>query len=150
MNKNENTKEIGKTQRDDKKNTQATGAPMNPSAAPGGDHPTAEPAAATAPGFRTTTGAIFEPFSWLPRSMRGMPQAEFVARTRDVCRGVQACLQIAHTDGMDRDNERETLLSISHLEYLFLLATQAVAMLAEEADREIELMHNRARAEVQS
>jgi hypothetical protein len=104
-----------------------------------------------APGFRTTTEAIFEPFSWLPRSMRGAPHAEFIARTRDVCMGVRTCIQIVHSDGMDRDAGQETLLSMSQTEYLFMLAVQAVAMLAEEADREIEFMHDRAsKSEVQS
>jgi hypothetical protein len=107
------------------------------------DRSTAEPGA--------TPRAIFEPFSWLPRSMRGVPRAEFIARTRDVCRGVQACLQIAHSDSMDRGEEQETLLSPSQTEHLLMLSIQAVAMLAEEADREVEVLHRRAsKSEVQS
>jgi hypothetical protein len=99
-------------------------------------------------GSTPTPGAIFEPFSWLPTSMRGNRSAEFIARTRDVCIGVQACLQIAHSEGMDLDAEEESLLSANQTEHLVMLATQAVAMLAEEADREIANFNRRAEAEV--
>lgn len=93
-------------------------------------------------------GPINTPFSWLPSSMQGRTNAEFVARTRNVSKGVRTCLQLMHNDILDRCSEQPTLLSVNEIEHLMLLATEALGMLAEDADKQIEHMHETARKAV--
>lgn len=85
---------------------------------------------------------MHEPFSWLMPSIRGSKDAEFVVRVRNISIGVETTLQIIRNDTLDRDADRPTMFSPNDMEGLMFLATESLAMLAEQAERMIDSLND--------
>lgn len=85
--------------------------------------------------------AMYSNFSWLVDSLKNDERAQFVALARDVARGAEVCMQVAHSDFTDRDAGHDTLFTIQQLEHLSLLASRSLKMLGDEAERIIEAMN---------
>ena len=85
--------------------------------------------------------ALHATFSWLSNSLQHDQRAQFIALARDVARGAELCMQIAHNDHMDRNAKQDTLLNIQQIEHLSLLASRSLQMLGDEAERSIETMN---------
>lgn len=94
--------------------------------------------------------ALHTPFSWLMPAFRGTKDAEFVVRVRNISKGVQTCLQIIQNDSLDRDADRSTMFSINDIESLMFMATESLAMLYEETEREINGLNDAASEGIQS
>lgn len=88
--------------------------------------------------------ALHQPFSWLHSSLKNNQDAQFVARTRDVCNGVALCLDLVQMSDVDRATCAQSVLSVCDSERLMLLAAASVKMLADSAEREIEYLNSRA------
>jgi hypothetical protein len=91
-----------------------------------------------------STVALHRPFSWLHSSLDDNANAQFIARTLDVCNGVALCLDLAQMSDVDRATCVQPVLSVCDASYLMLLATASVKMLADSAAGEIESMNSRA------
>jgi hypothetical protein len=95
------------------------------------------------------------PFSWLDEGVANDLHAQFVALTKDVCSGVQTCLELLHSDMLERNanqwadpgQEVPPILAKHHGESLLLLATAATRMLSDQAEGRIGAMNDRARGE---
>jgi hypothetical protein len=100
------------------------------------------------------TGAAFTPFSWLNSGLENDFNAQFHALTMDVCRGVETCLQILHSDRLtqttnewaDAGQEQTPVLEPHHGERLLLLATASMRMLGQVSEERIEAMNSGVRA----
>jgi hypothetical protein len=104
-------------------------------------------------GAQREAQAIHEPFSWLNKGLSANHEAQFTALTMDVCRGVETCLQLLHSDLLIRNRnqwadpgqEDAPLLDKAAGERLLLLATAAARMLSERAEASIENMNDQGR-----
>lgn len=101
-----------------------------------------------------TTGpirALHQPFSWFVPQEGHDSSAEFLALTKDVCEGIQLCLELVHASTLDHEhnegatpgNESPPVLSINDMERLMRLSRASAQMLAGEADERIEHINNR-------
>ena len=63
--------------------------------------------------------AAHQPFSWMDPAVIDYPTADFVALTRDVCAGIQTCLEIVNSS----DLERKANADASHGEEVLPAAT---------------------------
>ncbi|QRX84172.1 hypothetical protein [Glaciimonas sp. PAMC28666] len=91
----------------------------------------------------STSESIHEAFSWLPPHQRTDPHAQFVAQTKDICLGVQTCIDLAHFSMMDRESEDSDtipVLNIEDTERLLRLASTSSKLLADVASAEIDRM----------
>lgn len=77
--------------------------------------------------------AFHQAFSWLPLHHRTDAHAQFYALTKDVCQGIQTCIDVAHFSIMDRDTDTAPTLDIIDTERLLRLALTSSQMLAEIA-----------------
>ena len=87
---------------------------------------------------------MHDTFSWLHDSLAYDRSAQFVALTRDVVRGAELCVQVAHSDLLGREEGRDTLFSIQQIEHLSFLASRSLQMLGDEAERIIEAANQKA------
>ena len=92
-------------------------------------------------------GPLHKPFSWLHKDTFDH-RAGFLARTFDVCRGVEICLEIVMGEQLrsqsgadDTDPEDRSLIGAERTERLLLLALAATRMLADEADMSIDALN---------
>lgn len=88
--------------------------------------------------------ALHQAFSWLPESLKGDRQAEFLAMTQTICAGVATCLELVQQNELARDNGRAPLLGIQASEKLLMLATASAKMLANNAEEHIDFIIDRA------
>ncbi|QRX83973.1 hypothetical protein [Glaciimonas sp. PAMC28666] len=87
--------------------------------------------------------AIHQAFSWLLLDHRTDPNAEFVALTKDVCLGVQTCIDLAHFSTMDRESDTTPVLNIADTERLLRLGSTSLQMLADAASGRIDQLQSR-------
>ncbi|MDY7547890.1 hypothetical protein RGU75_16840 [Glaciimonas sp. CA11.2] len=88
----------------------------------------------TPPSSSTEPESLHQAFSWLPTHHRNEPTAEFYALAKDVCLGIQTCIELVHFSMMDRDSgDARPLLNIRDTERLLRLAGTSSQMLAEAA-----------------
>lgn len=85
---------------------------------------------------------IHKPFSWLKDGVKDDQHAQFAAITKDICSGVETCLQLVHSDRMKRENEGAPLLSLGDAERLLMLAMQSARLLGETAEEIIDWKNN--------
>lgn len=88
-----------------------------------------------------------QPFSFLPKHLRGNQIAEFAATTLDICRGIQLCAELAHTSGLERQfnvdadtlaDEAPPSLDLADTDTMLRLVIATSGMLANMADNHME------------
>ncbi len=73
--------------------------------------------------------------------------ADFAAITKDICSGLQLCLEMIEVSNLCReDDESQPMLGICDTCTLMRFAIAATTLLSEEADREIEWVNDRSEA----
>ena len=82
--------------------------------------------------------SIHQAFSWLPLEHRTDPHAQFFAMTKDICLGVQTCVDLAHFSTMDRDSDTKPVLDIADTDLLLRLASMSSRLLADVAESRID------------
>lgn len=80
-------------------------------------------------------GPIHEPFSWIADHCKGDQRAQFAALTKDICDGVETCLELVHSIGIDKECGNRPLLSAGDTDRLLRLAMHSSRLLGEAADR---------------
>ncbi|MDY7548361.1 hypothetical protein RGU75_19285 [Glaciimonas sp. CA11.2] len=86
----------------------------------------------------TSPESLHQPFSWLPEHHKNEEAAEFYALTKDVCQGIQTCIDLAHFSNMDRDTDTTPMLNIADTETLLRFALTSSHMLARFAELPID------------
>ncbi|QRX80848.1 hypothetical protein [Glaciimonas sp. PAMC28666] len=87
--------------------------------------------------------ALHQSFSWLPDEYKTDPAAQFYAMTKDICHGIQTCVDLAHFSTMDRDNDTIPMLNISDTDRLLRLALTSAQMLGDRAADRIDDLPDR-------
>lgn len=82
--------------------------------------------------------ALHQPFSWLPARHQSNEHAQFYAMTKDVCEGIQTCVDLAHFSIMDRDGDTTPMLNRDDTDRLLRLAITSSQMLAHIASMRID------------
>lgn len=98
--------------------------------------------------LRPVPSAVHKPFSWLPPRCEHDQAAQFVALTMDVCQGIQTCLELVHSDDMNRRINEDAdpgegmqhTLDRGDTERLLRLATASASLLAGAAEMRIQRM----------
>ena len=93
-----------------------------------------------APAYEPVPAPLHQPFSWLDESLRIDAGAQFTELTMDICFGLQTCLELIHSNGV----EPAPLLSHSDADRLLRLAIASTGLLAGVAEDRIEWMNKRA------
>ncbi|QRX82370.1 hypothetical protein [Glaciimonas sp. PAMC28666] len=86
----------------------------------------------------TAPDSLHQAFSWVPSTHKNEEVAEFYALTKDICRGLQTCVEIAHFSTMDRDSETTPMLNVEDTDRLLRLVATSSKMLAEAAEARID------------
>jgi len=100
----------------------------------------------TAPQTPGPMRATHQPFSWFIDAPYNS-QDEFIALTKNVCDGLQICLEMVHSTTLDSDEEAQSLLTDNDVDRLMRFAIAAAGMMSNEADRRIERINDRRRRE---
>jgi len=90
--------------------------------------------------------ASHQPFSWLEEELRIDAAMQFLAHTLDATQGIQTCLGLIHASNLAReegDAACPPTLNVADTECLTRLAMAAAGMLAEQAERRIEVLNQR-------
>jgi hypothetical protein len=98
--------------------------------------------------------ALHRPFSWLHSSFRHDRQAEFVAKTFDICLGIGLCIELVHSSDLvrlhnldaDPGDEDSPILTVSDTERLLQFAQASAELLASKAEQHIEWLNEAARS----
>jgi len=98
--------------------------------------------------------AFHQPFSWVHVPAPGL-DAHFAALTLNVCRGVETCLQLMHSTDLamharEWEEDETPVLSRVDKEKLMLLATAAMQMLGDRAERRVNDANEKARQVAQA
>ena len=98
--------------------------------------------------------ALHQPFSWVHVPAPGL-DAHFAALTLNVCRGVETCLQLMHSTDLamharEWEEDETPVLSRIDKEKLMLLATAAMQMLGDRAERRVHDANEKAHQAVQA
>jgi hypothetical protein len=86
-----------------------------------------------------TRDAVHEPFSWFSEEAKDYPLANFVGLTRDVCNGIETCLEIINSAALDREaaedgNDVIPAINTFEADNLLRLAMAASRLMAYEAE----------------
>ncbi|HWX01530.1 hypothetical protein [Collimonas sp.] len=95
---------------------------------------------------RSPIKAGHQPFSWLAEELRIDAAMQFLAHTLDMAQGMQTCLGLIHASNQAReegDPACPPTLNVADTECLTRLAMSAAGMLAEQAERRIEVLNQR-------
>lgn len=87
--------------------------------------------------------ALHQSFSWLPCEYKTDPVAQFYAMTKDICHGIQTCVDLGHFSTMDRDSDTIPTLNIADTDRLFRMALTSAHILGELAAARIDGLENR-------
>lgn len=90
----------------------------------------------------TAPEPLHQAFSWLPLHHRADPHAQFIAMTKDVCQGLQTCIDLAHFSTMDRGSDTTPMLDVTDTDRLLRLASTSLRMLADAASSRIDGLDN--------
>ncbi|QRX82019.1 hypothetical protein [Glaciimonas sp. PAMC28666] len=96
------------------------------------------------PSYSPEPKALHQPFSWLPAHHQLNASAQFYALTKDVCQGIQTCVDLAHFSVMDRGSDTTPVLNIEDTDRLLRLAVTSSRMLAQIAAVHIDGLDDRA------
>ncbi len=94
------------------------------------------------PSPKIEQSAAFKPFSWLHPSIALDASAEFEAITKDLCSGMQVCLELVEISGLGRADphpELPPVLDDLHSEVLLRMAISICKLLTSQATNSIEL-----------
>ncbi len=91
---------------------------------------------------------LHQAFSWVDDGVADVHSAEFAALTMNVCHGVQTCLELVHKTDISvlsgAGDEDPPVLGSIDKERLVLLATAAVRMLGDRAEKRVDSMNKQA------
>ncbi|MFC5474979.1 hypothetical protein [Paraherbaspirillum soli] len=91
---------------------------------------------------KKTPKSLHQPFSWLNDALRADALAQCVADTKDLCRGIQTCLELVHASylaqGDYADDYFPPVLDAVASERPLRLAIVVAGMLAEQAERNVD------------
>ena len=95
------------------------------------------------------TAAVHVPFSFLRASLKADQDAQFVATTMDIARGIGLCLEMASNSDLvrtmnadaDAGDEELPLLDPASTDFLMRFATSAAKLLAEHAEGRIKWLN---------
>lgn len=99
------------------------------------------------------TPAAHQPFSWLGDELKDHDSADFVALTMDVCFGIETCLELVHSSGLERAFNRDAdpgqesapALDLGCTERLLRLAIVSSRLLSASAEQRINWLSSRAK-----
>ena len=84
--------------------------------------------------------SLHQAFTWLPSTHKNDATAQFFEMTKDVCQGVETCIDLVHFSTMDRDSDTTPVLNIADTERLLRLALTSSKMLGQMAACNIDLL----------
>jgi hypothetical protein len=86
----------------------------------------------------------YKPFSWFNNKLMGDQGAQFVALTMDICQGIQTCLELIHSNTIERTHnplDSSPFFDVSTTERLLRFTKVAARLLANEAEERIECLN---------
>lgn len=95
---------------------------------------------------RSPAKAAHQPFSWLAEELRIDAGMQFLTQTLDMAQGLQTCLALVHASHQAREEADPACppaLNVSDTECLTRLAMAAAGMLAQQAERRIDVLNQR-------
>ena len=95
------------------------------------------------PAYEPAPEPLHQPFSYLEEGLRIDAGAQFCELTMNICFGLQTCLELIHSNGV----EPAPLLSHSNSDRLLQLAIASTGLLASAAEDRIDFMNRRASKE---
>lgn len=87
--------------------------------------------------------SLHQAFSWLPSTHKNDEVAQFYALTKDVCLGLQTCVELAHFSTMDRDSDTAPVLNIADTDRLLRLMAMPSQLLGQHAAMQIDTVKSR-------
>jgi hypothetical protein len=93
----------------------------------------------------TFVSGVHQDFSWLRDDAKDFPTADFVALTRDICQGINTCLNIFNTSHLERlhnedaepDEQSVPAVSSFDCEALLRLSIASSRLLQEASEKTI-------------